>query len=80
MIARVKEVKPSRDFVLRVIFDDGCEVIYDMNNDIRTLPGYSELAEIPGLWEQAKLDESRTVIFWNDRIDIPADAIYEKRK
>ena len=27
--------------------------------------------------ENAQLDTSRTCIYWNDRIDLPSDAIYE---
>ena len=32
------------------------------------------------LWQQVKLDSSRTCVYWNDRIDIASDTIYEYGK
>lgn len=77
---RIKNFRPMESYRLDVVFDDGREVIYDMNEDIETLPGYSDLKSIHGLFEQAQLDESRTCIYWNDRIDIPSDEISEYGK
>ena len=77
MIIRIKEVKPLCDFRLSVLFDDGKSVIYDVKDDIATLPGYGDLKNISGLFENVQLDESRTCVFWNDYIDLPSDAIYE---
>ena len=37
MIPRIKSVKPMKDYVLNVIFDNGKNVLYDMNEDIDTL-------------------------------------------
>lgn len=77
MIIRIKEVKPLCDFKLSVIFDDGKSVVYNMADDIATLPGYDDLKNISGLFEAVQLDESHTCIFWNDYIDLPSDTIYE---
>ena len=33
-----------------------------------------------GLFNQVQIDKSRTCVFWNDEIDLPADAIYEYGK
>jgi len=77
MIIRIKNFRPTNDYKLFVTFDNGKSVIYDMNEDIDTLPGYSDLKQIHGLFRQAQLDESRTCIYWNDRIDIPSDEIAE---
>jgi len=62
------------NFILDVVFDDGRRVLYDVKEDM-SLPGYSALREIPGLFQAVQLDESRTCVFWNDEIDIPSDAI-----
>jgi len=35
------------------------------------------LAEINGLFFQASLDSSRTVVYWNELVDLPSDTIYE---
>lgn len=70
-------VEALPDYRLFVRFDDGRAVTYDMNDDMNTLPGYSALRDIPGLFKAAQLDESRTCVFWNEYIDLPSDAIYE---
>lgn len=77
MIARIKSVEPLDDYKLAVVFDDNKAVEYDMREDIKELPGYSDLETIHGLWQQVQLDESRTCVFWNDYIDLPSDTIYE---
>lgn len=80
MIPRIKSVKPMKNYMLEVDFDDGKKVLYDVNDEIATLPGYEDLKNIYGLFEQVQLDESRTCVFWNDDIDLPSDAIYEYGK
>ncbi len=77
MIPKIKKITPLKNYQLEVAFDDGKEVVYDMIEDIETLPNYNLLKEIHGLFQQVQLDESRTCIFWNDEIDLPSDAIYE---
>ena len=67
-------------FTPTLIWDDGKDCMYDMNEDICTLEGYSALKEIPGLFDLVQLDESRTCVFWNDYIDLPSDIIYEYAK
>ena len=76
MIQRIAKLVPLPDFKLAAAFDDGRKVIYDVGEDIQ-LPGYHLLAEVPGLFQQVRLDESRTCVFWNDEIDLPSHAIYE---
>lgn len=76
MIPRIKSLKPLKGYLLHVIFDDGKNCIYDVNDDISTIEQYRDLKTIHGLFEQAQLDESRTCIFWNDFIDLPSDVIY----
>lgn len=77
MIPRIKSVKPLKGYFLHVVFDDGKNCIYDVNNDINTIESYKDLKTINGLFEQVQLDESRTCVFWNDSIDLPSDAVYE---
>ena len=77
MIPRIKEVKPSPDYSLSVTFDDGKSVIYDVKDDINQLEDYKDLVTVHGLFNHVQLDESRTCVFWNDRIDLPSDTIYE---
>lgn len=77
MIPRIKNIKPLSGHRLYAEFDDGRKVNYDLTVDIATLPNYSMLTEIVGLFEQARLDTSRTIVYWNDLVDLPSDTIYE---
>ena len=74
---RIKELKPIDCYRLSVVFDDDKKVIYDLKEDMETLPGYDDLRNIAGLFENVRLDKSRTCVFWNDYIDLPSDTIYE---
>jgi len=65
------------DYKLKVLFDDGKTVIYNVKEDIETIESYKDLAAVQGLFEQVQLDESRTCVYWNDQIDLPSDTIYE---
>lgn len=77
MIQRIASVRALPGYRLYVAFDDGKRVLYDMREDMDTLPGYDLLSKVQGLFENVRLDESRTCVFWNDEIDLPSDIIYE---
>lgn len=77
MIKRIHDLQPLPDYQLLVRFDDGKQVLYDVKDDIKTLPGYGLLCEVEGLFQNVRLDESRTCVYWTDEIDLPSDAIYE---
>ena len=77
MIKRICELQPMPDYKLLVRFDDGKQVLYDVKDDIQTLPGYKLLGEVEGLFQNVRLDESRTCVYWTNEIDLPSDAIYE---
>ena len=79
MIPKIKMVEPMPDFKLKVLFDDGKTVIYNVKDDIETIESYKDLATVHGLFQQVQLDESRTCVYWNDQIDLPSDTIYEYR-
>ncbi len=76
-IIRIQMVIPLSGYKLKVVFDDNKAVIYDVLPDIEAIPSYRPLIDTYRLFEQAKLDSSRTCVLWTDDIDIPADAIYE---
>ena len=77
MIPRVKSVIPMENYILDVVFDDNVRVYYDMKEHISSLPGYDDLRNIQGLYQNVQLDLSRTCIYWNEYIDLPSDTIYE---
>ncbi len=76
---QIIKLVPLPNYQLAAAFDDGRKVIYDVKDDMK-LPGYQLLAEVPGLFQQVQLDESRTCVFWSDDIDLPSHAVYEYRK
>ena len=77
MIPRIKNVTPMPNYCLRVVFDDGKAVLYDVKDDMDQIESYRDLRTICGLFDQVQLDQSRTCVFWNDWIDLPSDMIYE---
>lgn len=77
MIPRIKNFSTTQDFHLLVIFDDGKMVRYDVGEDIKTIPAFHALKEEHALFQNAQLDQSRTCIYWTDRIDLASDTIYE---
>lgn len=77
MIPRISYVKPLSKYILKVGFDDGTTVEYDCKEDISALPGYDALMNSDDLFRQVKVDDSRTVVYWTDNIDLPSDILYE---
>ena len=67
MYPRIKEAFPLENYILKVIFDDGKTVLYDVKDDVTKIPSYSPLIKTYKLFEQFQVDSSRTVIYWNDR-------------
>lgn len=77
MIPRIKNVTPLDNYILRVVFDDGNVVLYNVKEDIDLIPIFKQLEKEPDLWQNVHLDNSRTCVYWNDQIDLPSDTIYE---
>jgi hypothetical protein len=77
MIPRIKSIKPLDNYMLHVVFDDGKDVLYNVGEDIDTIPSYQDLKTIHGLFNQVQLDPSRTCVYWTDMIDLASDTIYE---
>ena len=80
MIPRIKSLSALDNYILKVGFDDGRIVLYDVKDDIRDIPSYKDLMSVKGLFERPSIDESRTVVSWTDEIDLPSDSIYEYGK
>ena len=76
MIPKIKGITPLPDFCLRVVFDDGKSVVYDVKEDMAQIESYRDLRSIKGLFDQVQLDPSRTCVFGNNQIDLPSDTIY----
>ena len=77
MIPRIKNLETLEDYRLKVIFDDGIRVIYDLKDDIEAIDDFKVLLTERNLFKNAQLDNSRTCVFWSDRIDLASDSILE---
>ena len=77
MLPRIKSVKPMDNYRLLVVFEDGVTVMYDVGEDIDSIPSYRDLQTIHGLFQQVQIDQSKTCIYWNENIDLPSDTIRE---
>ncbi len=80
MIPRIKEISAQENFLLKILFDDGKEVLYDLTEDINQIPAFFELKTQKELFKNFILDKSRTVVSWTDLIELPSDTLYEYGK
>ena len=46
MIPRIKKMSVLDDYILFVKFDDGYKVLYDVKDDIKTLPSFRALVDV----------------------------------
>ena len=76
-IPRIKAVEPLPDRVLLVSFDDGRRVSFEPTSYLAGYARYDVFSVAPGLFQCAKIDKSRTVVYWTESVFLPADVIYE---
>ena len=55
-------------------------MFYEFKDDNKTPTSLRTLVDVYGLFKQAQLDTSRTCVYWNDKIDLASDSIYEYGK
>lgn len=79
MIPTINEIVALEDYILKVIFDDGVTVLYDVKTDMEENPVYCELKD-RDLFYHFKVSSGRTVVSWTDMLDLPSDIIYEYGK
>lgn len=77
---RIKSIEALDDLVLKVTFDGGEEVLYDVKEDVKDIPDFRPLETEPHLFNNFTLDSSRTCVTWTMRIDLPSDTILEYGK
>ncbi len=80
MFPRIKKIEALDNLVLRVTFDGGEVVLYDVKEDVKDIPDFRPLETEPYLFKNFSLDSSRTCVSWTDRIDLPSDTILEYGK
>ena len=78
MFHKITSLATLPDFVLLVGFSDGEFRQFDLKPYIEQYPPFRSLAEINGLYEQAKIDAGGFGIVWNDELDVSAEGVYER--
>ncbi len=73
---KVKEINALDNYYLSVDFEDGKKKIYDMKKLIYKIDDFKPLLYINGLFKQVKVDVGGYGIFWNDRIDLSCNELY----
>ena len=77
MIPRIESIKTRANYQLEILFKSGERVLYDVGDDIATISEFAVLKTEPHLFENVQVDESRTCVYWNDRVDLPSDTLLE---
>lgn len=78
MFHKITSLATLPDFVLLVGFSDGEFRQFDLKPYIEKYTPFRSLAEINGLYEQAKIDAGGFGIVWNDELDVSAEGVYER--
>jgi len=76
MFHKVKNVQPIKGMKLLVEFQDGESRIYDVAPLLDEWQPFRSLAQVPGLFEQVRVDTGGYGISWNDDIDLACDELY----
>ena len=63
MIPKIKGITPLPDFCLRVVFDDGKSVVYDVKEDMAQIESYRDLRSIKGLFDQVHWTQAEPACF-----------------
>lgn len=77
MFSRIKKVEVKDELALLVTFDDDIRVLYDLKDDIKNIKDFEALQTETSLFKNFQIDQSRTCIYWSDRIDLASDTILE---
>lgn len=77
MFHKITSVTPLPEFHLLVHFMDGSSRDYDMNPLFQTFPVFSQLRDIPNLFNQVVVDVGGYGISWNDDIDLDGSELWE---
>ncbi len=77
MTHRIKSVQPLENFVLLAVFQNGIEKKYDMGRLYPVFPQFRAFENVPGLFNQVKVDAGGYGVSWNDELDLDAEDIWE---
>ena len=77
MIHRIESVKPLKDLVLLVGFQNGIEKTYDMRKLYPVFPQFQVFENDVELFYNVRVDMGGYGVSWNDDLDLAAEDIWE---
>ena len=77
MTHKIVSVKPMKNFVLLVGFQNGIEKTYDMRTLYPIFPQFEVFENDINLFNQVQVDMGGYGISWNDDLDLDAEDIWE---
>lgn len=77
MFHKIKTVKPAKNTVLLVCFQNGIEKIYDLKMLYNVFPQFKIFETNKQLFNSVKVDVGGYGISWNDDLDLDAEEIWE---
>ncbi len=77
MFYKVKAVKPLKDFILEITFENSTIKYYNVSNLFEKWPNFIDLKNISGLFENVKVDNGGYGISWNENIDLSCNELWE---
>ena len=78
MFVKITSVAPLPDYVLLVGFSTGEFKQFDIKPLIEKYAPFKILTQLPGLYEQVRIDMGGYGLVWNDDLDLSADGLYEQ--
>ncbi len=74
---KVTRLKPLPGFILWAEFNNGKQTCYHVSELFDRIPAFRDLRDIPGLFEQVRIDTGGYGISWNDNLDLAADELLQ---
>jgi hypothetical protein len=73
-------VKPLKDFILGIVFEDGSVKTYDVCPLFSKWEAFLDLRDSPCLFMQVKIESGGYAISWNDEIDLSCTELRDNGK
>lgn len=76
MFHKIKSAAPLPGLRLLLHFADGSAKTYDVAPLLAQIPALRPLRDIPGLFEQVRVDPGGYGVSWNDDLDLDGEELY----
>lgn len=77
MAHRIEKAVPVEPMKVRVVFQNGVEKLYDLQQLCDAFPQFMALQRDKVLYRQVKTDAGGAGISWNDELDLDAEEIWD---